>query len=59
MITTRRNFLGLLAAPAIVRASSLMRVVPLPDDPWVEIYRIYHNELEYWKGKRRGTEITA
>jgi hypothetical protein len=35
MILRRRSLLlGLLAAPAIVRASSLMSIVPIPENPW-------------------------
>lgn len=35
MITSRRSFLGLLAAPAIVRATSIMPIL-VPRLSWVE-----------------------
>lgn len=43
MIASRRGFIsgivGLIAAPAIVRASSLMTVKPLPFEPYLEVIK--------------------
>ena len=42
---TRRFFLGgLIAAPAVVRASSLMIINPLPFEPYLEVIKSIKND---------------
>lgn len=41
----RRSFFALLAAPAIVRASSLMKLAPLDDSGWLQRYLNVHHTI--------------
>ncbi len=46
LITRRSALLGLLAAPVIVRVSSLMSVVPVPQTPPAEFYYRLERRME-------------